>query len=85
MVPVDATEHISDVIEAFDPSTVVVRGVLTRVRAVWGLGEEFSNEGDIERSFKVDVGTHSGALGVLMGEKRFLWMLLSMFVMVLKP
>ena len=85
MVPVNATEHISDVIEAFDPSTVVVRGVLTRVRAVWGLGEEFSNEGDIERSFKVDVCTASGALGVLMGEKRFLWMLLSMFVMVLKP
>ena len=66
MVPVDATEHTSDVIEAFHPSTVVVRGLLTRVRAVWGLGEEFSNEGDVERSFKVDVCT-SSVSGALLG------------------
>ena len=64
---------------------VVVRGVLTRIRAGWGLGEEFNSEGDVESSFKEDVGTASGALGVLMGEKRFMWMLLSMLVMVLKP
>ena len=59
--------------------------MLSKIREGWGLGEEFNNEGDVESSFKEDVGTASGALGVLMGEKRFLWMLLSMFVMVLKP
>ena len=48
---------------------VVVRGVLTRIRAGWGLGEEFNNEGDVEYSFKEDVGTASGALGVLIGKR----------------
>ena len=72
MVPVNATEHISDVIEAFESSTVVVRGVLTRILAGLGLGEEFNNEGDVESSSKEDVGTSSGALWVLLGRKRFL-------------
>ena len=72
MVPVNATEHISDVIDAFERSTVLARGVLTRILARLGLGEEFNNEGDVESSSKEDVGTSSGALWVLKGRKRFL-------------
>ena len=43
--------------------------MLSKIREGWGLGEEFNNEGDVESSFKEDVGTASGALGVLIGKR----------------